>query len=116
MPNRSQEIADRAPGSGEDRAAAGDQERPLCRGDELDGGRQRRGIGGRARNRHRPRIGRNLPDAQPNVTGKLDVDRPGWPLVAIWTARRITQGMFSGSSTVMAHLVIEESMATWSVS
>jgi hypothetical protein len=32
--------------------------------------------------------------------------------VAIWTARRITQGMFSGSSTVVAHLVIEESMAT----
>ena len=69
------EVADRAAGAGEDRAAAGDQDRPLCGGDEVHGGRQRGRIGGRARSRHRPRIGRDLPDAETDVAGKLDVDR-----------------------------------------
>ena len=34
-----------------------------------------RRIGGRARSRHRPGVGRDLPDSQTDVPGKLDVDR-----------------------------------------
>ena len=46
------------------------------RGDEIDAGRQRGGIGGRTRSNQCPRIGRDLPDAQTDIPGKLDVDRP----------------------------------------
>ena len=70
------EIPDRATGTGQDRAASCDQERPPCRGDEIGGGRQCGRIGGRTRSRHRPRVGRDLPNPQTDVSGEFDVDGP----------------------------------------